>query len=451
MPVMESVTLENFRCFRERQTVRLAPLTLLVGENSTGKTSFLALIQVLAELVTGKAWAAVPDFKQAPFDLGAFDDIVHDRGRGGREECFSAEIAGPLELRESQIDVRLDHTFAKREASTVIVKRRITVGEAWAEDQFEDQDSYSLVVGTRDDRAVWEIPTANPQTARLPTIQRLSAIVYEWQEAGGWYGNVTAKLSEEEVFELTDGEEQSLRDLASLAFVQDRILPFASAPIRARPRRTYDPSRLDPEPEGDNIPMYLAERAHRNDEEWVALKRSLDEFGRDAGLFDELRVRLLGRGDSDPFQLQVRKGTKRAKGPFRNLIDVGYGVSQVLPLVTELLRSDGAKQFLLQQPEIHLHPSAQAALGTLFCGVAAESRQIIVETHSDHLMDRIRMDVRDGTTSLTPEDVVILYFERDGLDVRIHEITFDKLGNVCGAPDSYGEFMMQETRRSLGL
>ena len=195
--------------------------------------------------------------------------------------------------------------------------------------------------------------------------------------------------------------------------------------------------------------MYLAELARGDAGEWQRLKRRIEEFGKRAGLFDELRIRLLGRSDSDPFQLQVRKGAKRVKGPFRNLIDVGYSVSQALPLVTELLRTDGAKQFLLQQPEIHLHPSAQAALGTLFCEVAAEGRQIIVETHSDHLMDRIRMDVRDRKTSLTPDDVRILYFERKGLDVKIHEIWWDQNGNLENAPDGYRRFFMEEVDRSI--
>ena len=57
------ISLKNFRCFRERQSVRLAPLTLLVGENSTGKTSFLALIRALWDTAYG---GAIPDFKEAP-------------------------------------------------------------------------------------------------------------------------------------------------------------------------------------------------------------------------------------------------------------------------------------------------------------------------------------------------------------------------------------------------
>ena len=107
--------------------------------------------------------------------------------------------------------------------------------------------------------------------------------------------------------------------------------------------------------------------------------------------------------------------------------------------------------FLLQQPEVHLHPRAQAALGSLFCSVAGPDRQLVVETHSDYIIDRVRMDVRDGTTDLKPEDVSILYFERGESDVKIHSIRLDELGNVLNAPDSYGAFFMEETRRSIGL
>ena len=103
----------------------------------------------------------------------------------------------------------------------------------------------------------------------------------------------------------------------------------------------------------------------------------------------------LGKRGGEPFQVHVRKFGRRAKGPFRNLIDVGYGVSQVLPVVTDLFRDDAPPMFLLQQPEVHLHPSAQAALGSLFCQIAGNRRQLVVETHSDHLLDRVRMDVRD--------------------------------------------------------
>ena len=90
-------------------------------------------------------------------------------------------------------------------------------------------------------------------------------------------------------------------------------------------------------------------------------------------------------------------------------------------------------------------------MGTLFCQVAAGGRQIVVETHSDYLIDRVRMDVRDGTTDLKPEDVSILYFEPGDLDVKIHSIHIDQLGNVLDAPPGYRQFFTDEMMKSIGL
>ena len=107
--------------------------------------------------------------------------------------------------------------------------------------------------------------------------------------------------------------------------------------------------------------------------------------------------------------------------------------------------------FLLQQPEVHLHPRAQAALGSLFCNLAASGKQIIVETHSDYILDRARMDIRDGKTDLKPDDISVLYFERDELDVNIHSIRMDEDGNFWDAPPGYRRFFDVETRRYIGL
>ena len=177
----------------------------------------------------------------------------------------------------------------------------------------------------------------------------------------------------------------------------------------------------------------------------------MEEFGKGSGLFDEISIESLGRTEGSPFQLHVRKTAGKSRGAKRNLIDVGYGVSQALPMLTELLRKEQPSMFLLQQPEVHLHPTAQAALGSLFCGIASWDRQILVETHSDYILDRVRMDVRDGKTNLKPADVSILYFEPVGPEVKIHSLALDEDGNVVNAPLGYRRFFMEETRRSIGI
>ena len=226
---------------------------------------------------------------------------------------------------------------------------------------------------------------------------------------------------------------------------------FASAPIRSNPQRNYEPTLPVEDAEGDYIPIYLADMYFRNKKVWRSLQSSLTKFGKESGLFDEIHVKPLGTRASEPFQLQIRKFGKNLKGPPRNLIDVGYGVSQVLPIVTELLKPDAPSIFLIQQPEVHLHPSAQAVLGSLFCKTANDSRQLIVETHSDYILNRVRMDVRDKASNLKPEDVSVLYFERQNLGVKIHSLQFDQEGNVLGAPKEYRKFFLDEIRKSLGL
>ena len=237
--------------------------------------------------------------------------------------------------------------------------------------------------------------------------------------------------------------------IRSISFpMQER--PFAGTPIHPPPRRTYDPTKLDSDPWGADVPSRFASLQFRDKAEWSILKGKLDAFGRESGLFDDFSVNQLTKVEGGPFQLQVRKfGRNGRKGPKRNLMDVGFGVSQVLPTLAALFRADGPSMFLLQQPELHLHPSAQAALGSLFCEAASSGRQLIIETHSDYLLDRILLDIRDKRTDLKSDDVSILYFERGDQDVSIHPIRIDDEGNVLDTPEGYRRFFKDELNRVI--
>ena len=444
---MDQITLKNFRCFREEQTARLAPLTLLVGENSTGKTSFMAMIRALWGVANEQP---LPDFKEDPYDLGSFDEIVHYRGgRGGKADSFEAGFnLVPRAKRHDGSNSQpysFEVRFKKRGTIPGPVEMRLSNEKVWVKIALEDQN-WQISYGTS--KKAWKSPDTFPGQLNAPYSPIFTAISFlsvqgEKQSSLQRSGKPTGKD-----WELLRhlGEDYILR---SFGYLRDQA--YASAPVRSKPHRTYDPARTIRDPEGDYVPMYLAEVYSSNKEQWNILKIALEKFGQSSGLFDEISVKPLGNNASGPFQVQIRKYGKRAKGPHRNLIDVGYGVSQVLPVVTELLRPDAPSMFLLQQPEVHLHPSAQAALGSLFCQVASQNRQLVVETHSDHLLDRVRMDVRDGATPLKPEDVSILFFERGNLDVRIHSLGVDQEGNILDAPNSYRRFFLQETRRSLGL
>ena len=458
---MDSVTLKNYRCFREEQTARLAPLTLLVGENSTGKTSFLAILRALWEVAVNEA---VPDFRRPPYDLGASSEIVYnDSSRTEQPDTFHAGFRDSGSTNSNEV-VSFDVTFEDLDGVTFPVSRYVSVGDASFEVAARPEQSGELRLGIED--RSWKVASV-PAWFGSSRERLLPIELAMWdalhmaerngspdsvREAAGQYGGLS--LDEDDIGRIRESQQrlESWRFHRRYTLSGDGAAPFAGAPVRSKPRRTYDPSRPITDPEGENVPAYLSMMSRRDPGAWKNFKEHLERFGTDSGLFDEISIESFGRtGDATPFQIQIRKFGRELKGNRRNLIDVGYGVSQALPIITELLRPDGPSMFLLQQPEVHLHPSAQAALGSLFCSIAGQERQLVVETHSDYIIDRVRMDVRDKRTDLKSDDVSILYFERGELDVNIHSIRLDDDGNVLDAPDSYGRFFMEETRRSIGL
>jgi predicted ATPase len=120
-------------------------------------------------------------------------------------------------------------------------------------------------------------------------------------------------------------------------------------------------------------------------------------------------------------------------------------------VIVDLVQGRRQQTYLLQQPEVHLHPRAQAALGSFLCDLVKTTRsKVLVETHSDYIIDRVRADIRDKK-NISHRDVVILFFERCGFDVKIHPITLDAQGNMDGQPRTYRSFFMEEERRLFGI
>jgi predicted ATPase len=222
-----------------------------------------------------------------------------------------------------------------------------------------------------------------------------------------------------------------LWSLAGRATEASQSLSFA--PIRTKPKRTYDQVVEDFVPEGEHIPFVLSSVLASS-----SGRAALEEYGRESGLFSHVEVKRLGKSPSDPVQVMVANAGRPA-----NLIDVGYGVSQALPLVVQGILASPGTLMLLQQPEVHLHPRAQAALGSFFVTLhTTGGKDFVVETHSDYIVDRVRQEVAKGTVASA--DVLILYFENDGSSTTIHPISLDDLGNVQNAPPSYRDFFLHE-------
>lgn len=126
-------------------------------------------------------------------------------------------------------------------------------------------------------------------------------------------------------------------------------------------------------------------------------------------------------------------------------------MSQSLPVIIEVLARDRGTSFAIQQPEVHLHPRAQAALGDLLFEMAAiDNKCFLVETHSDFTIDRFRMNYKNGRPN--KPDSQIVFFERRDKHNVIKPIIIGKSGELpADQPDSYRQLFIREQMSLLGI
>lgn len=128
-----------------------------------------------------------------------------------------------------------------------------------------------------------------------------------------------------------------------------------------------------------------------------------------------------------------------------NLADVGFGISQILPIIVQGFTSPPDATLLLEQPEIHLHPKAQFVMGDLLVDIAKTNRRLIIETHSDLLIERVCKHILlKDDTKITPEDIIIYYFEPTKEGTIVRPITVNKNAQYEDFPEGFFEERFEE-------
>jgi predicted ATPase len=124
--------------------------------------------------------------------------------------------------------------------------------------------------------------------------------------------------------------------------------------------------------------------------------------------------------------------------PELNVAAMGEGASQVLPIIARSLWRDEESCLLVEQPELHLHPAAQCSLADLFIDtMKGGTRQVIVETHSEHLLLRLRTRVAEG--AVDPAHIAVLYVERQGRESTVRRLALNGHGHFDEWPSGFFE------------
>ncbi|MEE4317835.1 MAG: AAA family ATPase [Erythrobacter sp.] len=244
-----------------------------------------------------------------------------------------------------------------------------------------------------------------------------------------------------------DFEGETFSKLRSAMFGQSLRQCRVTSPVRALPERFYE-NRRKFDAHGLHFARVWLDIFENNPE----IFEYIDEFGRESGLFEKLHVDPVSKVIEDPpLFVSVVRNQRRF-----SLNQVGVGVSQIVPVMMDSLFSlkfDG-RQMLVQQPELHLHPVAQAALGTYFYHMCRLGLRCVFETHSSFFVDRFRSELRGQKQSSAPGSAddpfsEIIFCEAKNRGNVAHRVLINNDGTLSGEPKSYHQFFLDELLRTM--
>lgn len=424
----------DFKSWQDTGPIRLAPLTVFFGRNSSGKSSLLQADLMMKQTAESLDPRQVLDLggQGSYADLGTYRDIVrdHDVQRHVRL-AFTWTVPDPVILRQVGSRPLVADKFAFTAEVGQERGKQQQLGEIVVYEMKYDIGQNGRSVGLkRDDHGDFELET------RGITITRRRGRPTSLPGPVKCYGFPDAVFN----------AYQNADFLADLSLRFDELMSGISyvGPLRERPQRSYQwkgssPASVGPRGENTVAAILAARRQNRKvgreltkGRPYRSFEKNLGSWLHRLGVIDEFVVEEIAPG-TDLYELKVTVsgGTTRV-----SVTDVGFGVSQVLPVLVQIFYAPSQSSVILEQPEIHLHPAAQSELGdVLLAAVKDRGVQLLVETHSEHLLRRLQRRVAEG--EISHEEIVLYFVETRQGKSEIHELTVDPYGNIKNWPSDF--------------
>lgn len=432
-----------FKSWRQLPSIRLGPVTGFFGSNSSGKTSLLQLLLLLKQTSASadRAQALQLGDERTLVELGSFRELIFERNL------------------EHSLSIGVSWTPPK----PLKVDNPLTVNKVLFEaSQIDFESTLSITTTGSPEVASFKYKTesVDVEMRRSPKKQGRKIAVYDLTAAidGVDYlkrvpGRSWPLPSPVKCYGFPDeatGYFQNsgfLRDL-ELAFdrqFNDRT--FYLGPLRSNPKRQYSWKGTHPEDVGVTgelaVEALLAsrERGKVNTRRLnkrgralslISVEQNVAEWLKDLGLVTSFSMERLS-DDADIYKVLVKKSEKSTPV---SLTDVGFGVSQILPVLVLLAYVPKGSTVLLEQPEIHLHPAVQSKLADILLEASSvRGVQIIVESHSEHLLRRLQRRVAEGAT--TPEQLSLYFCENSNGESSIRPLDLNIFGEISNWPEDF--------------
>jgi predicted ATPase len=425
--------------------LRFGKITGLFGTNSSGKSSLIQFLLLLKQTKETTDRTVSLNLNGDYVSLGVYKDLIY-----GHDE--SRRIAWNLTF-ERDKDVVLVDPSGKRSESLARGPQIKIASEVFAKD-----------FGASAEKLEYEISGLRfrlaPKTA--------GDTAYELTSEGGDFKFVRTQGRPWQIpgpiksYAFPDQARTYFQNASFLSDLEaafedqiDKI--FYLGPLREFPKRDYLWARSRPRDVGlrgekaiDAILAATADNEKRNRQHKGRLRPFQEMIAfwlQEMGLIYDFKVVELAKGSSRwHAKVQIRKNGTEAL-----LTDVGFGVSQVLPVVTLLQYVPEGSTVILEQPEIHLHPLAQAHLADVILNAALHRNvQVIVESHSEHLLLRLQRRVAEGKVS--NDDLKLYFCDAPEGTATLKPLGLDIFGTIDNWPehfmgDSFGETYATEKAR----
>jgi len=427
--MLRSLRVRNFRSIRDSKELSLSNLNIIVGPNNSGKSSILYSILLLKQTLLDKDLNATLITSGPYIDLGSYLDIIKadsssnqigisfelDATKLGKIRTLSLALKKELSLRPYN---RYDLSFYYDIEKNAITLTAFNVSETITKDFYNGIKA----------NGKWQIDGL-PKDA-LPYIRP------QFQHFLPMIAPATEKPPDDEKIttQAMDLILSSRMRTAALNVFFENLLYVG--PIREKiPRYGFmgTQSYSELSPSGQNLMRVLATR-HLQTKERKTLLEQLN-YWLDKRFHVLKRVRIENIDKAKTVKSIVADDPRGDQNI--NLAAMGSGLSQLVPVIVQTVLTAANGCILIEQPEIHLHPAAQASLGDLFVKYAKQKRQLIVETHSEHLLLRVRRRIAEG--KLDPELVRVFFVDKQKGETRIRQLSLEANGHFKRWPAGFFE------------
>lgn len=416
--MITNIRLSNFKSWKSTPDISFSPITVLFGPNSSGKSSLIQFLLMLKQTVESRDRTTILRFGGSPtdyVDLGVYSDLIYDHEE---ERDLEFEIAWIPTTKGSKArshyysmltsrlgDISFHGIVGKSNAVTTLFQAKYT-----------SSAGYSL--SWNDSGMLFETPDSQHSQSNIE------------KPIGLYTLPIFRKLGD-----LTPQATEIFRGFAySFENLFENV--YYIGPLREHPHRHYQWSGQQVGTVGLKgeaaVDALLADVVGAEHDPYDSLIGRVEYWLRELGMADHLQIESMDKRNT---LFEVKVSTPNSSSDAL-ITDVGFGVSQILPIIVQSYLCPMGSTLILEQPEIHLHAGVQAKLADFLVKVSSERQiQYVVESHSEHFLRGLQHHV--ASDIIKPNHISSYFIEMTKDGSQLKKLEFDAYGQISNWPEEF--------------